>query len=70
MSVLLNPTFWKSIPVIIQFIFELKKFWDQKIEEDERREKLKQFKEAFKRARMSGDTSDLERLVVSFRDNE
>jgi len=48
-------------------MLELKKFWDSRVEEDQRREKLKQFKEALKRARTLGDTSDLERLADSFR---
>ena len=67
MSVLFSAEFWKSIPIIIQFFLELKKFWDSKIEEGQRREKLKQFKEAIAAARATGDTHKLELLVDSFR---
>lgn len=67
MPLLLNPEFWRSIPAIVSFLLELKKLWDEKISEEDRREKLQAFKDALAKARVAGDTGDLERLASSFK---
>jgi len=67
MAFLLNPNFWKAIPVIVQFMLELKKLLDAKVAEDKRHEKLKEIKAAVARARISGNTDDLDRVISSFK---
>ncbi len=54
--------FLKSVPAIIGFLVELKKLWDQEYQTYERKKKMQEATDAIKKARTTGDTSDIEAL--------
>lgn len=55
--------FIKSLPAILAFLMELKKFWDQEYDLYERKKKMKEMTDAVNKARTTGDTSDIESLL-------
>jgi hypothetical protein len=57
--------FLRTLPILIRFLLELKKLWDEGVHDAEKREMLSRLSEATKVARESKDTSHLEAI---FRD--
>jgi len=55
--------FLKSLPAIIGALIELKKMWDECIQTNERREKIKELSEGLREAREKKDTSRVENLL-------
>lgn len=55
----------KSAPEFLSLIMELKKLWDDHVDDDQRQLAVKKFGEAFKNARETKDTTQLTGLVNS-----
>lgn len=55
--------FLKSLPAIVTLIFELKRLIDQALEVQERKRKAEEMARAIKKARETGDTSDIENIL-------
>lgn len=68
-SLLLNLEFLKSLPSIfislIRLVFEIKKLIDIESEERKRKGRLDEFIDTIKKARETGDTTDLEYFMRS-----
>jgi len=63
MNIFFSAEFWKSLPVILGFLLELKKLWEQELSERERRVRLREFKEALEKARQRRDISGLDSFI-------